>query len=151
MKHKQETFTRLYRYLLREDLYYQAYKKLYANNGAATKGIDDDTADGFCEEKIQKIIISLKDGTYQPKPVRRIYKEKLNGKKRPLGIPTFTDKIVQEILRMILETVYEPLFLNCSHGFRPKRSCHTALRSIKNEFGGARWFVEGDSAPCHLT
>jgi len=148
MKNKQETFTRLYRYLLREDLYYQAYKNLYANNGAATKGIDDDTADGFSEEKIQKIITALKDNTYQPKPVRRTYIEKSKGKKRPLGIPTFTDKLVQEVLRMVLEAVYEPLFLKCSHGFRPKRSCHTALSSIKKEFGGARWFVEGDIKGC---
>jgi len=148
MKNNQETFTRLYRYLLREDLYYQAYKKLYANNGATTKGINNDTADGFCEEKIQKIITSLKNGTYQPKPARRTYRKKPNSKQRPLGIPTFTDKLIQEVLHMILEAVYEPLFLNCSHGFRPNRSCHTALKSIKREFNGARWFLEGDIQGC---
>jgi group II intron reverse transcriptase/maturase len=148
MKHNQETFTRLYRYLLREDLYYQAYKNLYANNGAATKGINDDTADGFSEETIKEIIITLRNGTYQPKPVRRTYIKKPNGKQRPLGIPTFTDKLVQEVLRMVLEAMYEPLFLDCSHGFRPKRSCHTALKSIKYEFDGARWFVEGDIRGC---
>ena len=131
LKNKDEIFTRLFRYLLREDLYFVAYKNLYANNGASTKGVDDDTADGFSVEYIRKIIKSLEDNTYSPKPVRRTYIEKSNGKMRPLGIPTFTDKIVQEVLRMILEAVYEPNFLEVSHGFRPNRSCHTALSSIK--------------------
>lgn len=100
-KNKNEVFTRIYRYLLRPDLYYIAYQKLYANNGAATKGIDNDTADGFSEDKVNKIIESLRNDTYSPKPVRRIYRKKPNGKLRPLGIPTFTDKLVQEVLRMI--------------------------------------------------
>jgi len=150
---KEEVFTKLYRYLLRPDLYYIAYKKLYANRGAATKGVNGDTADGFNEEKIAKIIQSLSDETYQPSPTRRTYIEKQGGgrKKRPLGIPTFTDKLVQEVLRMILEAVYEPIFLECSHGFRPKRSCHTALENIKRGFNGARWFVEGDIKGCFDT
>jgi len=143
-----EVFTRLYRYMLRPDLYYIAYKNLYANSGAATKGVDNDTADGFGEDKINKIIKSLSDESYMPKPVRRTYIAKANGKQRPLGIPTFTDKLVQEILRMILESVYEPIFLDCSHGFRPKRSCHTALQSIKKDFTGSRWLIEGDIKGC---
>jgi group II intron reverse transcriptase/maturase len=143
-----EVFTRLYRYLLRHDLYYIAYKNLYANSGAATKGVDNDTADGFSEMRISKIIKSLKNDTYRPKAVRRTYIEKANGKKRPLGIPTFTDKLVQEVLRMVLEAVYEPVFLDCSHGFRPNRSCHTALLSLRREFCGARWFIEGDIKGC---
>ena len=147
---KEEVFTRLYRYLLRPDLYYVAYKNLYANRGAATKGVNDDTADGFSEAKIDKIIKELRDETYQPSPVRRTYIAKKNDpkKKRPLGIPTFTDKLVQEVLRMILEAIYEPIFLPASHGFRPNRSCHTALKSLKNEFNGVRWFVEGDIKGC---
>ena len=143
-----EVFTRLYRYMLRPDLYYIAYSNLYANSGASTKGVDDDTADGFGEDKINKIIKALSDESYSPKPVRRTYIAKANGKQRPLGIPTFTDKLVQEVLRMILEAVYEPIFLDCSHGFRPKRSCHTALQSIKKGFNGARWFIEGDIKGC---
>jgi len=145
---REEIFTRLYRYLLRPDLYYEAYNNLYVNSGAATKGIDDDTADGFSEAKVASIIKSLTDETYQPKPVRRTYIEKQNGKMRPLGIPTFTDKLVQEVLRMILQAIYEPVFLDCSHGFRPSRSCHTALKSLKKEFNGARWFIEGDIKGC---
>lgn len=146
LTHKEEVFTRLYRYLLRPDIYYQAYQRLYTNKGASTKGINQDTADGFSEAKIEKIIQSLADETYQPTPVRRTYIAKKSNpkKKRPLGIPTFTDKLVQEALRMILEAIYEPLFLDCSHGFRPKRSCHTALDKLKYQFGGVRWFVEGD-------
>ena len=134
--------------MLRADAYYLAYQNLYANNGASTEGIDNDTADGFGEEKIKKIINALSDESYTPKPVKRTYISKANGKKRPLGIPTFTDKLVQEVLRMILESVYEPIFLDCSHGFRPKRSCHTALKSIKYNFSGARWFIEGDIKGC---
>lgn len=147
-RNREETFTRLYRYLLRPDIYYEAYRNLYANGGAGTKGVDNDTADGFSEVKIAGIIKSLEDESYQPKPVRRVYKRKANGKKRPLGIPSFTDMLVQEALRMILQAVYEPLFLNCSHGFRPDRSCHTALTQIKREFSGARWFIEGDIKGC---
>ena len=145
-----EVFTKLFRYLLRPDLYFEAYKHLYANDGAATKGVNDDTADGFSEAKIEKIINSLKDETYQPSSVRRTYIAKKNnpGKKRPLGIPTFTDKLVQEALRMVLEAVYEPVFLDCSHGFRPNRSCHTALKDLKHKFAGSKWFIEGDIKGC---
>jgi len=149
IKNPNEAYTRLYRYLLREDIYFVAYQKLYANKGAGTKGVDDDTADGFSQEKIRNIINSLTDGSYAPKPVRRknIQKKNNSAKKRPLGIPTFTDKLVQEIIRMILEAIYEPLFLECSHGFRPKRGCHTALDKIKG-WNGTKWFVEGDIKGC---
>ena len=147
---KEEIFTRLYRYMLRPDLYYLAYNKLYRNKGASTKGVDDDTADGFSEEKINKIIQSLSDETYTPKPVRREYipKKRNSTKKRPLGLPTFTDKLVQEVLRMILEAIYEPTFSDFSHGFRPNRDCHTALNSLKQEFTGVTWFIEGDIKGC---
>jgi group II intron reverse transcriptase/maturase len=145
---KEEIFTRLFRYLLREDIYYIAYNNLYANNGAGTKGIDNDTADGFSVKYINNIIDKLKNGMYEPKPVRRTYIKKSNGRLRPLGLPTFTDKLIQEIIRMILEAVYEPVFLPVSHGFRPNRSCHTALTMIKKEFNGTKWFIEGDIKGC---
>lgn len=150
LANKEEVFTKLYRYLLRPDIYFVAYKNLYANNGAATKGVNEDTADGFSEAKIDSIIKALANETYQPMPVRRTYIQKKNNRKklRPLGIPTFTDKLVQEVLRMILEAVYEPIFLDVSHGFRPKRSCHTALKQLRREFNGTRWFVEGDIKGC---
>ena len=150
LANKEEVFTKLYRYLLRPDIYFVAYKNLYANNGAATKGVNEDTADGFSEAKIDSIIKALADETYQPMPVRRTYIQKKNNRKklRPLGIPTFTDKLVQEVLRMILEAVYEPIFLDVSHGFRPKRSCHTALKQLRREFNDTCWFVEGDIKGC---
>lgn len=147
-RNKDEVFTRIYRYMLRPDLYYVAYKNLYANNGAATQGVNSDTADGFSEKKIQSVIRSLTDERYTPNPARRTYIKKSNGKMRPLGIPTFTDKLVQEVLRMVLEAVYEPVFLDCSHGFRPNRSCLTALKDLKHQFHGSRWFVEFDIKGC---
>ena len=146
--HKDGVFTRLFRYLLREEIYYDSYQKLYANKGAATKGIDDDTADGFGETYVKTLIAELKDGSYRPKPVRREYIKKENGKMRPLGIPSFRDKLLQEAIRRILEAIYEPIFSNNSHGFRPKRSCHTCLKQLKKEFTGVTWFIEGDIKGC---
>lgn len=143
-RNQDEIFTRLFRYMLRPELYYLAYKNLYANQGAATRGINTDTADGFSEAKVERIIKALSDRSYIPSPVRRTYIPKRNGRLRPLGIPTFTDKLVQEVLRMILEAVYEPVFLPTSHGFRPGRSCHTALGDIRHGFNGIKWFIEGD-------
>ncbi|QNO13322.1 group II intron reverse transcriptase/maturase [Alkalicella caledoniensis] len=148
-RNKNEIFTRVYRYLQRPDIYFLAYKNLYANSGAATPGVDNDTADGFSEEKIELIIQSLTDGTYTPKPVRRTYiAKKQSNKLRPLGLPTFTDKLVQEVIRMILEAIYEPTFCDTSHGFRPNRSCHTALGMVSKGFNGVKWFVEGDIKGC---
>ena len=130
-KNKDEIFTRLYRYMLRPDLYYTAYKNLYANDGSGTKGVNEDTADAFSDMKINAIIQQLANGSYCPHLARRTYiHKKYSTKMRPLGLPTFTDKLVQEVLRMILEAVYEPTFSESSHGFRPNRSCHTALASL---------------------
>ena len=109
-----------------------------------TKGADNATIDHMSISRIEKLIISLKDESYQPIPSRRVYISKKNGKKRPLGIPTFNDKLLQEVVRMILEAIYEGSFDNNSHGFRPKRSCHTALQQIQKSFNGTRWFIEGD-------
>lgn len=147
-EHKDGVFTRLYRYLLREDIYFAAYQKLYANRGAITKGIDNDTADHFSQAYVNALIQELRDGTYRAKPVRREYIAKKNGKMRPLGIPSFRDKLLQEAIRTILEAIYEPVFDNNSHGFRPYRSCHTALSQIKKDFTGIVWFIEGDITGC---
>lgn len=147
-KNHDEIFTRLYRYLLRPDIYFIAYQHLYSNKGAGTKGVNDDTADRFSEQYVTAIIEALRTGSYEPKPVRRTYIQKKNGKLRPLGLPVFADKLVQEAIRMILEAIYEPIFSIYSHGFRPGRSCHTALAMIKHEFTGAKWFIEGDIKGC---
>ncbi len=141
-------YTKLYRYLLREDIYLTAYQNLYANAGSATKGTDDDTADGFGKEYVEETIRQLKSLEYQPKPVRRTYIPKHNGKMRPLGIPSFRDKLIQDAIRQILEAIYEPIFSDKSHGFRPGRSCHTAFNGIKYGFKGVKWFIEGDIKGC---
>ena len=148
MQHYDGIYTRLYRYLLRHDIYFTAYKKLYKNKGAATKGIDDDTADGFGSEYVSAIIDELKNLTYTPKPPRSVYIPKRNGKLRPLDIPSFRDKLVQEAIRLILEAIYEPVFSDFSHGFRPNRSCHTALKQMCSSFKGTIWFIEGDITKC---
>lgn len=137
-------FDRLYRNLFNEDFYIKAFTKIYRNKGSGIKGIDEETADGFGLAKIRSLIDKMKDETYQPNPVRRVYIPKSNGKTRPLGIPSFSDRVVQEACRMILEVIYEPVFSENSHGFRPERSCHTALDSIQTDFRGANWFIEGD-------
>jgi len=148
LKNKEEVFTRLYRYLLREDVYIAAFQNLYANDGAMTPGIDDDVASGFSMDYVKELIEDLRNGTYKPTPVRRTYIPKKNGKFRPLGCPSFRDKILQEVVRLYLEAIYEPIFDKHSHGFRPKRSCHTALLQLQKEFTGAPWIIEGDIAHC---
>ncbi len=113
------------------DLFINAYGKLYANRGAMTPGVDGKTVDGFSLKKVEGLIQELKERTFRWTPVRRTYIPKGSGKRRPLGIPTWKDKVVQEVIRVILEAYYEPQFSDRSHGFRPNRSCHTALGDIK--------------------
>lgn len=147
-RNKEYQFERLYRILCNPDMYTRAYSNIYSNNGSATCGVNSETADGFSESKINQIIESLKNESYQAKPVRRKYISKKNGKTRPLGIPNFSDRLIQEVCRMILEAIYEPTFSDSSHGFRPNKSCHTALKQIRNTFRGANWFIEGDIKGC---
>ena len=142
-------FQRLYRNLYNPEFYLLAYRNIYANEGSMTPGVDGETLDGMSSPRIECIISALKDRSYRPKPARRTYIAKKNSsKKRPLGIPSGDDKLVQEVVRMILESIYEPTFSDYSHGFRPKRSCHTALEQIQRTFAGANWFVEGDIQAC---
>lgn len=143
-KHSAYKYERLYRVLFNEEMYYVAYQRIYAKPGNMTPGSDGKTIDGMNLARIEKLIQSLKDESYQPQPSKRMYIPKKNGRIRPLGIPAFDDKLVQEVIRMILEAIYEGQFQNCSYGFRPKRSCHTALSQIQKSFNGAKWFVEGD-------
>ena len=137
-------FERLYRILFNEELFYVAYQKIASNGGSTTKGSDGRSIDEMSRARIETLIASLKDESYQPHPSRRVHIPKKNGKTRPLGIPAFEDKLVQEVVRMILEAIYEGHFETTSHGFRPKRSCHTALLHIQKTFSGAKWFIEGD-------
>lgn len=137
-------YERLYRYLFSEELFAVAYQRIYAKQGNMTPGTDGKTIDEMSLERIERLIVSLKDESYQPHPARRVYIPKKNGKKRPLGIPSFEDKLVQEVVRLLLEAIYEGHFEGTSHGFRPHRSCHTALGMIQKSFAGAKWFIEGD-------
>ena len=127
-----------------DEIWYEAYANIYANKGAMTKGIDENTLDGMSKERISKIINSLTEETYKPKPVRRVYIPKKDGKRRPLGIPSGDDKLVQEVARIILERIYEPVFYDESHGFRKGRSCHTALEQVQKTWTGIYWFIEFD-------
>ena len=137
-------FERLYRILFNEEMFHVAYQRIYAKPGNMTPGTDGKTINRMSLQRINKVIASLRDESYKPNPAKRIYIPKKNGKKRPLGIPSFEDKLVQEVVRMILEAVYEEVFANTSHGFRPNRSCHTALTHIQKTFTGTKWFIEGD-------
>ena len=137
-------FERLYRVLFNSDMFLLAYHNIQGRQGSMTKGSDSQTIDGMSLKRIENLIDALKNETYQPKPARRTYIPKKNGKMRPLGIPSFNDKLVQEVLRMMLGAIYEGSFENTSHGFRPKRSCHTALIQVQKNFTAAKWFIEGD-------
>ncbi|BDI28947.1 maturase [Capsulimonas corticalis] len=138
----------VYRQLYNPDLYLRAYGRIYRNDGAMTPGTTEDTVDGMSMARINAIIEDLRYERYRWTPVRRTHIPKKNGKTRPLGIPTWTDKLLQEVMRSILEAYYEPQFSNHSHGFRPKRGCHTALTAIARTWVGTKWFVEGDIKGC---
>ncbi|WP_218024937.1 reverse transcriptase/maturase family protein [Nocardia pseudovaccinii] len=140
---------RVYRCLFNPDLFLLAYGKLYRNKGAMTRGATTETVDGMSLGKIEAIIEALRQERYRWTPVRRSFIEKKNStKKRPLGLPTWSDKLLQEVLRLILEAYYEPQFSDRSHGFRPGRGCHTALQEIYHQWHGTVWFVEGDITDC---
>jgi group II intron reverse transcriptase/maturase len=140
--------TQLYRQLFNKDLYLMAYGNIYSNQGAMTRGASEETADGMSEEKIEQIIGAMRHERYRFSPARRTYIPKKNGKLRPLGMPTWSDKLVGEAVRLLLEAIYEPQFSDSSHGFRKFRGCHTALREINNTWTGTAWFIEGDISDC---
>ena len=138
----------IYRLLYNRELYLRAYGRLYSNQGAMTKGTTAETVDGMSLAKIDRIINELRYERFRWTPVRRVNIPKPNGKTRPLGIPTWTDKLLQEVIRMMLEAYYEPQFSDHSHGFRPDHGCHTALSEVVTYWTGVRWFVEGDIKGC---
>lgn len=140
--------TRIYRMLYSEEMYLVAYNKLYRNDGALTPGTEDDTVDGMSIERIQRIIEQLRYERFRFRPSQRTRIPKKSGGLRPISRPNFTEKHVQEVMRMILEAYYEPRFSDRSHGFRPERGCHTALTEVKQKFRGTTWFIEGDIKGC---
>ena len=140
--------TQLYRQMFNRDLYLLAYGNIYSNQGAMTPGTGEETADGMSEEKIDQIIEAMRREKYRFAPARRTYIPKKNGKLRPLGMPSWSGKLVGEVVRLLLEAIYEPQFSDNSHGFRRVRGCHTALRKINDTWTGTAWFVEGDISDC---
>src|SRR5580693_2608774 len=140
--------TQLYRQMFSKNLYLLAYGNIYSNQGAMTPGASEETADGMTEGKIDQIIELMRYERYRFSPARRIYIPKKNGKLRPLGLPPWSDKLLQEVMRSILEAYYEPQFAPCSHGFRPDRGCHTALSAVQHTWNGTKWFIEGDISKC---
>src|SRR6266702_2042444 len=140
--------TRVYRQLFNPNLYLTAYGKIYRNAGAMTPGVTEETVDGMSEHKINAIIEAMRTERYQWKPARRTYILKKNGKQRPLGLPVWSDKLVAEVVRLLLEAYYEPRFSGHSHGFRPGRGCHTALSEVVETWKGTHWFIEGDISDC---
>jgi group II intron reverse transcriptase/maturase len=139
---------RVYKLLFEKDLYLKAYGKIYRNKGAMTHGVTDETPDGMSLAKIDAIIEALRYERYQWLPARRTFIPKKNGKKRPLGMPVWSDKLLQEVVRQLLEAYFEPQLSDHSHGLRPKRGCHTALREIYHTWQGTVWFIEGDISQC---
>jgi group II intron reverse transcriptase/maturase len=139
---------RLYRQLFNPQLFLLAYGRIYANKGSMTPGVTPETVDGMSQAKIGAIIDALRAERYRWRPVKRVYIPKKNGKKRPLGLPTWSDKLVAEVVRLLLEAYYEPQFSDRSHGFRPGRGCHTALSEVVEVWKGTRWFIEGDISDC---
>jgi hypothetical protein len=134
----------LYRQLFNPQLYLLAYGRIYSNKGAMTPGPDAETADGMTMGKIERIIDAVRHERYRFMPVRRLYIPKKDGKQRPLGLPSWSDKLVGEVVRLLLEAYYEPQFSDHSHGYRPGRGCHTALREVAVTWTGTTWFIEGD-------
>src|SRR5258708_7587752 len=139
---------RLYRQMFNPQLYLMAYGKLYANKGAMTPGVSGETVDGMSLAKIGAVIGALRAERYRWQPVKGVYIPKKSGRKRPLGLPTWSDKLVAEVVRLLLEAYYEPQFSGRSHGFRPARGCHTALSEVVEVWKGTHWFIEGDISDC---
>ena len=139
---------RVYRLLYNPDLFLTAYGHIYRNQGAMTKGTTEETADGMAMDKIKAIIEDVRHERYRWSPARRVYIPKKNGTKRPLGVQSWSDKLMQEVIRLLLDAYLEPQFSPHSHGFRPERGCHTALREIYHHWVGSVWFIEGDIKSC---
>ena len=138
----------LYRQMFNPELYLVAYGRIYSNKGSMTPGTTAETADGMSLGEIHKITELMRHERYRFSPVKRVMIPKKNGKLRPLGLPGWSDKLVGEVMRLLLEAYYEPQFSDRSHGFRPARGCHTALREVANTWTGTVWLIEGDISDC---
>jgi group II intron reverse transcriptase/maturase len=138
----------LYRQMFNPALYLAAYGRIYSNKGAMTPGASTETVDGMSLDKIRRITELMRHERYRFSPVKRVLIPKKNGKLRPLGLPGWSDKLVGEVMRLLLEAYYEPQFSDRSHGFRPGRGCHTVLREVAHTWTGTTWLIEGDISDC---
>lgn len=128
----------LYNTIANIDTLIYAYENIKSKPGNMTPGVSPETLDGISKEKLELLLSDLLSEKFQFSPSRRIQIPKASGGERPLTIAPPIDKIVQEAMRLVLEAIYEPLFLECSHGFRPKKGCHTALKKVSQEFQPAQ-------------
>lgn len=152
-------FSRLYRQMLKPHWAWAAAQKVLSNRGSRTAGVDGKARSDYLEEGerwklVMSVLDELDNQTYRPSPVRRVYIPKPNGKMRPLGIPTLKDRIVQEMVRMLIEPIYEATFLPCSYGFRPNRSTWDALAETYQFLRPQRQYytvIEGDIENCFGT
>jgi group II intron reverse transcriptase/maturase len=138
----------LYRQLYNPQFYFQAYVRLYSNDGAMTPDTTGETVDGMSREKIKTMTDLIRQERWRWTPVKRVYIPKRSGKLRPLGLPSWSSKVMQEVVRQLLSAYFEPRFSDHSHGFRPGRGCHTALSEIVHGWKGGHWFIEGDISDC---
>lgn len=141
-------FVKLWKILISTEWLAQAWEQIRRNKGSQTSGVDKMTDEQIDLELIHKLADKLKNGSYRPKPVKRVLIPKMNGKTRPLGIPTLQDRIVQQAVRMLIEPIFEADFLKCSHGFRQGLSCLTALRDVARHYTNSSWIIEGDIKGC---
>jgi hypothetical protein len=139
---------RLYRQLFNPQLYLLAYQRLYSNAGAMTAGVSGETVDGMSLGKIGNIIAAVRAERWRWRPVKRTYIPKRDGKRRALGLPGWSDKLLAEVVRLLLNAYYDVQFSDRSHGFRPGRGCHTALSEVVEVWNGTHWFIEGDISQC---
>ena len=139
---------RVYRYLYNKEFYIEAYNKLSNNKGSLTPGVTKESIDGMSLKRINDIINEMKYERYKWNKTREVQIPKSNGKFRTLSLPEWRDKLVQEVLRMILSAIYEPKFSEASHGYRPNRGCHTALTRIYKKGQACDFFIEGDITDC---
>lgn len=138
----------IFRLVCSPDLAKLSYERIKSKAGNMTAGDDGVTLDRISMQSLTEICESIRNGSYTPRPVRRKYIPKANGKMRPLGIPSPRDKIVQDMVREILEAIYDttesPTFSEHSHGFRPFHSCHTAINEYIKTWQSPKWIIEGD-------
>jgi group II intron reverse transcriptase/maturase len=145
---KREPETRLFSlaHLVDEDLMKEAFRRIRKDAAVGVDGVSKEQYGARLEDNLQQLHTRMKEGRYRHQPIRRVHIPKAPGKTRPIGISTIEDKIVQNALTMVLEILYEPIFLDCSYGFRPGRSAHDALRILNTACmrGEVNWVLEAD-------